>query len=129
MKTEFDAPQMLDDMSRALTGLRSEMLGAETLAPDGLADLPEPSQASARNLLHYLALRSGDRRSLQALLHALGLSSLGRAEAHARSQVEAVHDLWRRSAATAISPWSAGSSGWRRCRKRFCGWRRRRICP
>ncbi|MBC8083409.1 MAG: pyruvate kinase, partial [Hymenobacter sp.] len=45
---------------------------------------------SARNLLHYLALRQRDRRSLQDQLAVLGLSSLGRAEAHALATVEAV---------------------------------------
>jgi pyruvate kinase len=35
---------------------------------------------SARNLLHYAAIRSFDLRELQARLTALGLSSLGRAE-------------------------------------------------
>lgn len=37
---------------------------------------------SARNLLHYLALRQSDIRQLQNDLAALGLSSLGRSEAH-----------------------------------------------
>ncbi|RYD97436.1 MAG: hypothetical protein EOP50_05715, partial [Sphingobacteriales bacterium] len=37
---------------------------------------------SARNLLYYLALRDNDLRPLQFRLSCLGLSSLGRAEAH-----------------------------------------------
>ncbi len=43
--------------------------------------LPE-QQASARNLIHYLALRQHDVRSLQIVLSSYGLSSLGRTEAH-----------------------------------------------
>lgn len=43
--------------------------------------LPE-QQASARNLIHYLALRQHDVRSLQIVLSSYGLSSLGRSEAH-----------------------------------------------
>ncbi len=45
---------------------------------------------SARNLLHYLALRRVDLRHLQRRLADLGLSSLGRAEGHALYNLEAV---------------------------------------
>lgn len=47
-------------------------------------------QNSARNLLHYLALRQHDLRLLQMDLSALGLSSLGRLEAHTLVALEAV---------------------------------------
>jgi pyruvate kinase len=40
------------------------------------------SRESARNLLHYLALRGFDLRGVQDELATLGLSSLGRAEGH-----------------------------------------------
>ena len=39
-------------------------------------------RASAKNLIHYLALRRHDIRQLQAQLTSLGLSSLGRTESH-----------------------------------------------
>lgn len=48
---------------------------------------------SARNLLHYLALRRKDRRPLQMRLSALGLSSLGRSEAHVLATVDAVLEV------------------------------------
>src|SRR5688572_19543274 len=108
MRTDATAPQMLDDMSRALTGLRSEMLDAETLPFDGLADLPEPSQASARNLLHYLALRRHDLRSLQRKLESLGLSTLEGAESRALQNVDAVLGILQRLDAAA--PWRGGAS-------------------
>ncbi len=44
----------------------------------------------ARNLLHYLALRSLDIRELQNHLHAAGLSSLASSECHVRGQVLAI---------------------------------------
>ena len=47
-------------------------------------------QSSARNLLHYLALRQVDMRQLQQDLAAIGLSSLGRAESHALSALNKV---------------------------------------
>ena len=45
---------------------------------------------SAKNLLHYLALRHHDIRDLQEDLAALGLSSLGRAEEHVLATLQAV---------------------------------------
>ena len=45
---------------------------------------------SSRNLLHYLALRNFDIRSLQQTLAEFGLSSLGRAEAHVLSSLNTV---------------------------------------
>lgn len=47
-------------------------------------------QNSARNFLHYLALRQHDLRLLQMELSGLGLSSLGRLEAHTLVALEAV---------------------------------------
>jgi pyruvate kinase len=49
-------------------------------------------QVSARNLLHYLALRQSDICSLQQDLALLGLSRLGRVEAHTLSSIDAVLD-------------------------------------
>jgi pyruvate kinase len=45
---------------------------------------------SARNLLHYLALRRHELRPLQKRLSALGLSSLGRTESHVLASVDRV---------------------------------------
>ena len=55
-----------------------------------LSAIPDDQQASARNLLHYLALRSHDLRHIQPLLASLGLSSLGRTESHVREGLETV---------------------------------------
>ncbi len=50
-----------------------------------------PTYASARaNLALYLALREADLRPLQPRLAALGLSSLGRCEAHVEASLDAV---------------------------------------
>jgi pyruvate kinase len=51
---------------------------------------------SARNLLHYLALRRRDLRPLQLRLGILGLSSLGRTEAHVLATVDAVLEVLHR---------------------------------
>ena len=48
------------------------------------------NRESARNLLHYLALRRVDLRQIQRRLSDLGLSSLGRAEGHTFHHLDAV---------------------------------------
>ena len=68
-----------EDLLRAADGWRPWVSGRE-------AD----RDASARNLLQYLALRGRDLSDLQEPLTALGLSSLGRSEGHALASVDAV---------------------------------------
>lgn len=55
-----------------------------------LEAIPAARRPSARNLLHYLAMRGHDLRPLQSQLAALGLSSLGRCEAHVMATLDAV---------------------------------------
>ena len=45
-------------------------------------------RASARNLVHYWALRQHDLQDLQQTLSAYGLSSLGRSEPHVGASLE-----------------------------------------
>lgn len=63
-----------------------------------LALIPEGERYSARNLTHYLAVRQHDLRALQDELSALGLSSLGRSEAHVLATIDAVLNALRRLA-------------------------------
>lgn len=55
-----------------------------------IAQVPAAAQASARNLVHYLALRQEDLRPLQAELGRLGLSRLAQAESATLATVQAV---------------------------------------
>ena len=75
-----------------LTSLREQLLevadGWRAWADGNDAD----RDASARNLLQYLALRGHDLREQQEPLVALGLSSLGRSEGHVQATVDAVLD-------------------------------------
>jgi len=50
---------------------------------------------SARNLIHYLALRRTDIRDIQYQLSLLGTSRLGRAESHVLASVQAVRNILR----------------------------------
>lgn len=79
-------PRLLSD---ELSGLRSELLDAGRHASTRLGTVDEAHAASAINMLHYLALRRHDLRALQPELTRLGLSSLGRCEAHVFASVDA----------------------------------------
>ncbi len=69
------------------------MVELEAQHAELLGTLAAGNRMSGRNLLHYLALRRHDLRPLQTSLAVAGLSSLGRAEAHTLSSVEALLHL------------------------------------
>jgi pyruvate kinase len=77
---------------RTLTALRDRALALEQLLAPTVEQVGAEQRASARNLLHYLALRQHDVRELQHALAALGLSSLGRSESHTLAVLESVLD-------------------------------------
>ncbi len=79
-----------DSLIEEFARIREDMLRLVEDSADLLPDVHPDQRASARNLLHYLALRSRDLRPLQARLAATGLSSLGRAESHVLAAVESV---------------------------------------
>ena len=74
----------------ALEALRRHALDVERAYAQEIGAVHPRYQDSARNLLHYLALRQSDIRELQRELGLLGLSRLGRAEAHTLSSLDAV---------------------------------------
>ena len=69
--------------------IRADSLRLERELGPRLAEITE-HKMSARNLVHYLALRRQDIRPLQEQLAALGLSSLGRTESHVLGGVESL---------------------------------------
>ncbi len=78
------------ELRAQLESLRTRALALEDEFESELARLPDATRPSARNLLHYVALRQHDLRELQAHLAELGLSSLGRLEAHVVATLETV---------------------------------------
>lgn len=78
------------DLLRELKRLRQKLVKAETEFSWALAQITPAHRSSAINLVHYLALRRHDMRPLQIRLAAVGLSSLGRAESHVLSNLDAV---------------------------------------
>jgi pyruvate kinase len=94
-----DEAAQLGHLIEQLSKIRMEMLELEANAFGGLSDVHVSHGESARNLLHYLALRRHDLRQIQERLAAQGLSSLGRAESHVRANVDAIEGILRRLSA------------------------------
>ncbi len=80
----------LDGLAGELERLRAYALECEGNHEAALAAVHARHRASARNLLHYLAIRSHDIRDLQHRLARVGLSSLGRSEPHVLVALERV---------------------------------------
>jgi pyruvate kinase len=60
---------------------------------DRLESIHPEHKESARNLIHYLALRQIDIRELQDQLHDLGLSAMASAESHVLRQIQLVREV------------------------------------
>ena len=104
--------QSIDALSRKLSGqlkaIHADLLHLEREFESQLAECALHKK-SVRNLIHYLALRRHDIRELQEELAALGLSSLGRMEAHVLAGIEAVLKLLNRLAGREwVSPNGSG---------------------
>lgn len=91
------APDVVEVL-RELSAIRADMVADSTLPEQRFGAVHVNYRDSARNLLHYLALRRRDLRPLQLRLAALGLSSLGRAESHVLATVDTVLNVLRRLA-------------------------------
>ena len=80
----------IEDLIRQMESLRRVIQQHAAHGQKYLEDLSPDRYQSAENLLHYLALRSVDLRPLQDQLARLGLSSLGRVEAHVLATIDSV---------------------------------------
>ena len=80
----------LDDLINRLNEIRRVLAESESALETRLDRIHPTYLKSAHNLAHYIALRHRDIRALQLELAQLGLSSLGRAEAHVMATLDAV---------------------------------------
>jgi pyruvate kinase len=90
--TRAERQRSIESALHAVDELRHAAILAEKEHAAALAAVVRTQRASAINLAHYLAVRRHDIRELQAQLSHLGLSSLGRMEAHVLASLDAVHD-------------------------------------
>jgi len=77
-------------MTGELDELQVAISAAEPSWSSWLAAVDPRRRLSARNMVHYWALRQRDLRDLQEELARSGLSSLGRSEPHVQATVAAV---------------------------------------
>jgi len=87
------APDRVRHLTEAVQSLRRNALDLEAALTSTLARVDPSWRASARNLVHYLALRQTDLRPLQMRLVETGLTSLGVVEAHVMATLDAVLDV------------------------------------
>ena len=86
----------MESLRQQLLQIRARAAALEARFEPELSQVHPNFAASARNLLHYVALRQYDIGELQERLAELGLSSLGRAEQHVLASIQAVqHALLR----------------------------------
>jgi pyruvate kinase len=78
-----------------LETIRRAMLGAEADHAPLLRQVQPHYRESARNLLHYLALRTFDLRDIQWKLSSLGLSSIGHSERYSMINLQNILYLLR----------------------------------
>ncbi|MGX9791171.1 pyruvate kinase [Mycobacterium sp. MMS18-G62] len=89
--TDRELVRVLGHLDELLEKLES----AESTWSDWLAAAAPGYRASARNIVHYWAIRQIDLRDLQARLAAFGLSSLGRSEPHVEATLRLVRSAVR----------------------------------
>jgi pyruvate kinase len=80
------------DLRRKMEEIRTNLLKKEKEYQSYLDRVQPHYQESARNLVHYLALRTVDLRPVQSQLFALGISSISHAESTTLANVENVLD-------------------------------------
>ena len=91
MPDKIDAQALLQQLDELIE--RASDL--EVRFADALDQVQPQFRASARNLVHYIAMRRADVQALQQQLAWLGLSSLGRAESHVMPSLNAVRGALR----------------------------------
>jgi len=85
-----NTPELLGRLEETIGTLRRDALAFERAHEKEMREVDPAYRPSASNLLHYLSLRQQDLRPLQDELSSLGLSSLGRLEAHAMATLTSV---------------------------------------
>ncbi len=108
MDTVDGASRELEALATDVSAVRDAMLVAESARAGDIAATHPSHRRSAANLVHYLELRQHDVRDLQARLAAVGLSSLGRSEAHVLATIEEVLSVLARLNGHEPPPRAAG---------------------
>jgi len=87
---QADSTQALVSLLAQVDRLLTSLSDAENSWASWLSAVSPEHRSSARNLVHYWAIRQFDLRELQTELTVFGLSSLGRSESHVQATLAAV---------------------------------------
>jgi len=98
------ASKTIAHLIAVLSRFRDDCLRMEQRFARSIALVDPRYRKSARNLVHYLALRQHDIRPLQIQLASLGLSSLGRCEPNTLAGLNAVLGVLERLAGATAAP-------------------------
>ena len=98
------ASNSLENIASRLAELQQDLEAHWVKVSKRLGQLPANNRESARNLVHYLALRSHDIRDLQNDLARHGISSLGRSEGHVMSNLNGILRLLHRASGRSPDP-------------------------
>jgi len=90
MNPEQSRQVLIASLIGKLEAIRGEAVQTARAHADLVRKVAAPFVPSARNLLHYIALRRHELREVQRTLAELGLSSLGRCERWVLGNLEAV---------------------------------------
>jgi pyruvate kinase len=90
------SPAASRNLIKELWDLRKHLLLRESEGAIQLSRVADAQRASARNLLHYLALRQVDLRPFQEQLASLGISTLSRSESSVLANVDKVLGILHR---------------------------------
>ena len=101
----------LDELIHVLTRVEHRALEAQKRLAGAIDAVHPDWEASARNLVDYVAMRQVDVRDTQKRLADLGLSSLGRSEAHVRASLKSVLQAVCSLAGTRYEPPAAPARG------------------
>ena len=88
-------PINVKPLIKQLNAIRKAMAHAETENDHLIREVQPHYRKSARNLLHYLALRTFDLRDIQWQLSSLGLSSIGHSERYTQINLQNILFLLR----------------------------------
>jgi len=96
--SERSKDQIILELYKTVTQLREDALSQSERHLANWDDVSPEARLSIANLLHYLTLRQRDLREVQEQLSRLGLSSLGRLEAHVDATLYVVLEALARMA-------------------------------
>ncbi len=85
-ETGSGVPALIDELEKITAHVREQ----EDKFRNAIVKVKTPYRVSAKNLVHYTAVRQRDISEIQDKLSSLGLSSLGRAESHVMGTLNSV---------------------------------------